>query len=263
MTSQPKTCPREYEVDQFWLAEGRSTAPEDSHLARCETCRGALNSYREIEQEFEREVFPATIEEVLRRAPRIRDTREKRGQIIRLSTVLVPLAAAAMIAFVVVFQNGSPDNARPHDPRAYVGEKGGPGFGVYCQRGDKVFQLSEGDTIFENDALRFSPLLSDSLKHHAMVVSVNDGGELQAYFPLNGTESLQIEGGRPLPGSVVMDESQGEERLFFLVSAERFTLSEVRDAVKKAFAKTAGRAIPHSLPIDLEQASIGLRKEKQ
>lgn len=263
MNTKPITCPREYDVDEFWLVQKPPEHPMAVHLKQCELCRSALDSYSTVEREFEEEVFPATIEKVERRALSSCDSQITRGKLVQLAVVIVPLAAAAMLAFIVLFPAGSSDEIHPDEIHAYVGEKGDFGFEVYCRRGEKVFQLREGDTIFEEDSLRFSPVLSAKRAYYGMVVSINESGGIHSYFPLNGSESVKLKGGEPLPGSVIMDDSHGTERLFFLVSDERFTFFEVKNAVDNAFENSGKTTIPHRLPINLEQVSIGFQKENR
>lgn len=259
MNTRTKTCPSEYEIDEFWLAKRSSDHPLAAHLRECARCRSLLEEYSRAESEFERAVFPETINEIMRRAPRV----SRRNQLIRFAAVVTPLAAAAMIGAIILFPGALSRNADPEPPGAYVGEKGNLGFEVYCRRGETVFLLREGDTIFEDDALRFSLQLSSPDPRYGMVVSVNEKGDIFPYFPLNGSKSVKLPSQGPLPGSVIMDQTQGHERLFFLVSDRQFALSEVTNAVKISRENSHKTLIPSHLPVDLEQMSIAFRKEKR
>jgi hypothetical protein len=252
-------CPRHYEIDAFWLAGRPAHHPFARHLEGCPACRAALEECAAAEAEFAADVFPRTIDGVVAAlgSPR----KEGRAPLGRRLIRLAPLAAAAVVALGLGAALLVSRRPSTRDDGAYLGAKGSVGLEVYCRRGDRVLRLGGGDTMLPDDALRFVPRFDPGRARYAMVVSVDAAGAVSPYFPLDGDAARRVDApGRPLPGSVVLDDSAGAERLFLLVSERPFALPEVRAAAAAGLAAAGDLAHLDALPLDLDQASLLLDK---
>lgn len=153
------------------------------------------------------------------------------------------LALAAAAAAVVFL-------ARPgvEDPGDVVLTKGALALEVFRARGDAVTALVSGDSAVADDRLRF---VVDNLPEgpgHVMVVGVEAGGQLFPYFPADG-RSVAAHGtlrdDRSLPGSAVLDDSVGQERIWLVWCPQAFASKQLKPtnaglATADAACRTAG-----------------------
>ena len=71
------------------------------------------------------------------------------------------------------------------------------------------------------------------------------------------------EPGVPLPGSTVLDDTGGPERILLLASEEAFRFDDVRRAIETQW-QLAGNAVDlEPLTLDLEQTSLLFFKERE
>lgn len=150
------------------------------------------------------------------------------------------LAAAAAVVFLV-----RPGGEEPGD---VVLTKGALALEVFRARGDAVTALVSGDSAVAGDRLRF---VVDNLPEgpgHVMVVGVEAGGQLFPYFPADG-RSVAAHGtlrdDRSLPGSAVLDDSVGRERIWLVWCPRAFASKHLEPtdeglATADAACRTAG-----------------------
>ena len=246
-------CPSSMAIDS-WILKGRSDAdPIGSHVKTCTRCESLVAELDGASEAFKREVFPATVAEVVRRS-RGRTLADRAASVFLGRTPRLALAAAAAVCVVAVGGYLYQDVQREH---AYTGIKGGLGLKVFVSRAGAVRQLNDGETLAQGDALRFAPAVPAD--GYLMVVSVEETGKLNVYYPAGGDAAMKVAAGsEPLPGSVVLDGSAGAERVFVLYSPDPFALPQVRDAAGRA--KGQGVAAMTRLPLDLSQATLSFRK---
>lgn len=247
-------CPSAMAIDS-WVLRGRAeTDPIREHVKACARCEALVAEFDGAADVFRREVFPATVEGVTARA---RDLSP--GD--RLSAFLfrrnVRLAFAVVTAVCVMAVGGYLYQDLPRTHGAYTGVKGGLGLTVFVNHAGTVRQLGDNETLSEGDALRLVPSVPSA--GYLMVVSVEESGRLNVYYPAGGESAMKVAAGaEPLPGSVILDKSAGAERVFVLYSPEPFALPQVRDAAGRA--KGQGVAQMTRLPLDLSQATFFFRK---
>jgi hypothetical protein len=70
---------------------------------------------------------------------------------------------------------------------------------------------------------------------YAVIASVDSAGRTTVYHPFGGKESAPLAAGPrvELPGSIVLDDSRGPERVFAVMSARPFPTDTVVDALRK------------------------------
>lgn len=247
-------CPSAMAIDS-WVLRGRAeTDPIRAHVKGCQRCEALVAELDGAADVFKREVFPATVEGVMARA---RDL--SLGD--RLAAFLfrrnVRLAFAVATAVCVMAVGGYLYQDMPRTHGTYTGVKGALGLTVFVNHAGAVRQLGDGETLTEGDALRFVPAVPAS--GYLMVVSVEESGKLNVYYPPGGESAMKAAAGtEPLPGSVVLDKSAGVERVFVLYSPEPFALPQVRDAAVRA--KGQGVVATTRLPLELSQTTFLFRK---
>lgn len=221
-----------------------------SHALACPRCRARLAELRRLGEEFEREVFPATVEAVIAASSRPRRR--------RVVLWLAPLAAAAA-AVIVLLRTGSP-------PDGYLGVKG-PALTLveYVEEGGVAHPLSDGEAVPAGAGVRFQvrPVRACRL----WIVSVDAAGQVSRLYPPTGTEGASLDAGASvvLPGGAVLDDHPGPERFFAVCSPERapLDLGEVERAARAVGGGEgrvrAVRTLP-GLPADTAQASVLVEK---
>jgi hypothetical protein len=162
-------------------------------------------------------------------------------------TWLAGLLAPALAMGIVVLVRGP---ATPRD--TYLGTKGGARLELFTPTG----KLADGAPVHPGDALRFG--IAVPKDGYALVLGLNEKGELFPYYPLQGAESVAQPATQELvlPGSVVLDEQLGHERFFLLVTEHPVKVSDVDAAVKAGHVSWKETA----LPIRGEQASAVVDK---
>lgn len=161
------------------------------------------------------------------------------------------LALAGAAAALLVFANRpqAPTGITP--PGETVMAKSGLKLTVFRARGDDVESLLSGDSVTAGDRLRFVAENVPQGPGQLMVVGVEADGAVFPYFPAEGRSiaahgTLQADGA--LPGSAVLDPSQGREQVWLVWCPQAFGL----DALKPTNdgLKTRGPCRVDGLSID-------------
>jgi hypothetical protein len=141
---------------------------------------------------------------------------------------------------------------------------------VFARRGDRapdgsgpVVRVADGARLAAGDALRF--VLDPTGLPYVLIASVDGAGQVSIYFPFHGEASARVDGRTSVsvPGSIVLDEAPGPERLYVIYSERPI---EAR-AVRHVLARTAAGGAPAirstvHLPIEGSvQATLLFEKE--
>jgi hypothetical protein len=241
-----------------WVLKGRPPSdPLHGHVAGCTRCSSRLAELEQAGDVFRREIFPATAEKVVARLKPVpwyrrilaEDHPLKLNYTVPMIPVIIVLCAVAFIQFPSLHQDGT-----------YTGIKGGIGLKVFASREGAVRELRDGEAVAPGDMLRFVPAVPEN--GYLMVVSVEESGKLNLFHPAGGDASVRAEAGaHALPGSIILDESLGAERVFLLFSARPFGLVAVRDAAARALGAGKGIAEVRSLPLETKQATLLIIKK--
>ena len=226
-------------------AEARAT---EAHAAGCARCRAGLEEARAARGRFEQFVFPRTLGAVERRVRRRRWLRI-------FAPLLVALPAAVAVSIVATRPEVQPE----------VQAKGAPALlQLFAQRGERVFAVGEGERLQRGDRLRFS--VQPGSAAFVTVGSVDGRGNASLYYPSTAVAALRAEGRDAgvaglLPGSIVLDDAPGPERIFALFSPTPLDDAQVRRALA-VLAAAGPDAIrrTRALPLPFAQASILLEK---
>jgi hypothetical protein len=234
----------------------------EAHTARCTTCAARRSQHGALGARFRAVVFPRTAAAV---AARRRGLSRRRWP---LGLLLLPAMAAALL---IVARAPGP---RPRDDEAGapgIGVKGDDLFEVFARRsvpgmeGDSpaVVRVSDGMRLAPGDALRF--VLFPNPLDYVLIASVDGAGEVNIYYPFHGDESALRVGRIALsvPGSIVLDDAPGPERLFVISSGRPITAHAVRQALGPTAAGGAAaiRALAR-VPLDgTVQSTLLFEKE--
>jgi putative zinc finger protein len=99
------------------------------------------------------------------------------------------------------------------------------------------------------------------------IVGIDQDGVVSVYFPLPDKEPEVFPGGsgRPVPGSVILDETLGRERIFVLICSQSIASEQLIKKIKDVPGGTMKLVTSDRVPLELEcnQSSLILLKENQ
>lgn len=190
----------------------------EGHLEGCARCRDDVAAARALHEKFAADVLPRTLPTVRARARRSTKW---------IGVGAVALAAAAAIALVLHFK--APP-AKPEEP--YLAIKGSAGMKIVAQHAGTQLEVVDGVKLAKGDAIRF--VVDPNGLPYLLVASVDGDGQVTVYFPVGGKESGRVEDGHKveLPGSIVLDDARGPERVFALFSREPIAAEPVAAALR-------------------------------
>jgi hypothetical protein len=183
------------EIASGLLDDARARA----HLEACPRCRDDLATAGAARAEFERSVFPRTVEKL----------RPQRRRWLLVPALSLPIVAAIAVMLWLGHREPTADD----DIRI----KGGPTFRVFAKRGESVFAVRDGTRLAPGDHIRF--VAGSRGPAYLLIASVDGAGSATVYYPYGGDRSERIAAdARELPGSIVLDDAPGPERVFALFS---------------------------------------------
>ena len=128
---------------------------------------------------------------------------------------------------------------------------------IFVARGKGALAISDGKTrLHPGDRIRF--VLRPAGQRYAVIASLDGAGRTTIYHPFGGQESAALGAGPQveIPGSIVLDDSPGPERVFAVLAPQPFATAVVVEALQKL----AGQGIAAvrettTLPMPLESAT--------
>jgi len=189
-------CPSDLELEAMLVG----AAPIAGHVRLCAACAARLSEMRRLGEEFERDVFPRTVEAVIAGAARRR--------LWRPFVWAAPLAAMAA-ALVLFFSRGVVP------PGSYLGVKGPTlSLEAYVQTASGARPVAEGEVVEAGAGLRFE--IRAARACHLWIVSADSSGQVSVIYPPADPNGAQVAAGKPmaLPGGAVLDGRSGPERFF-------------------------------------------------
>lgn len=209
------------------LAEGRR-AEVRVHVEGCPDCQARLGQLEQEAQRFASEVNVAAASVQILARLEAEAARPRRAWL-RWATLALP--AAAVLAFVTL-------RAGP-EPRGPLLKGGGPSLQMMLKGPAGVVPVAPEQALHAGDQIQF---LYHAAGHpFVIVVEVDGAGVVTALQPGEGRESwpVQSSGTHVLPGSIILDEAVGPERVFAVFSDAPLPVEAVVEAVKAA-VKAAG-----------------------
>lgn len=231
-------------------------APFLDHLDACEGCRQRQQARQAIVDHFHREVLPPSLP-VLRQRLAARSRRLWGWWGLALS----PVGAGLLFAIFTLRQGAIPtapvEGSQPgswSEPGDF-GTKGDRELLTYVRRGNQVTRLASGGVVAPGDALRF--VVETGSHRFVFIAGVDGGGQAHAYYPFGEWRSVPVppRSRFEVPGSLVLDNAPGPERIFALVSAHPVDGDKVR-AMLEGLAQVGPPALRNTATLDLLGAEI-------
>jgi hypothetical protein len=221
---RPETCLSDLALDRITIGEVSESETVSAHLVSCAGCRGRLDELRREHAAFAETEFVAGLAASARK--RSLPTR-RAGALAALTTTLV--AAAAVLFFL-------PRPART--PR--VRYKGGFQLSLVARRADgHVERVTQGATLAPDDAIRFR--VASDRNTWLVIVGVDTAGQVTPYVPQDGSAlALPATHDRILDGSIILDDTEGSERVVALSCPKPLPVARAVEAGRRALKRAGG-----------------------
>lgn len=203
----------------------------EAHLRSCSKCNAEASAGRALRDRFATDVFPRTVESVVRKS-----ALQKRGRVLRLGLqVAVPTLALAAAVTLLLRSSPAP-SSKPAD-RDYLAVKGSAAMQIVARRGGHSIDVHDGVVLAPEDQIRF--MVEPAGLPYLLVVSIDGAGAASVYYPYDGRESARLSsvGKFEVPGSIVLDRAPGPERIYALLSEEPIAASDVLPALRAIGAR--------------------------
>jgi hypothetical protein len=216
-------------LDALAFAPGETHPVSEAarHVSTCEVCRARISALREERERFLRarpaRAFRARVE-----AQAVRPSWWERPW----RWALVP--ALALVALVL-------HGVLPEGPASirYKGVAPLRWEVLVSREGRPAEAFPEGMPLRPGDVLRFRVVLPE--RGYVFIANLDAAGQFSRYYPVDGAPTVALEPGEHvLPGSVVLDDVQGEERVMVFLSPEPLEAQEVEASLHRAFARAGG-----------------------
>lgn len=186
------------------IAAGEATSAE-AHLEGCASCQARVARYREASAAFLRQQPPGLFLRKLRR-------RQKPWR----SWLPLALCGALGLAIVVLPRGGGE-----------IRDKGSSPLSVVYRRGNaEPRPVAPEHRLKPGDALRFSYASPEpGAQGYLAILDVDAAGKVTAFYPYDGKQAAPLTGQGFLPGSVVLDSTQGPEWLIGVFAAKPFEVA--------------------------------------
>jgi hypothetical protein len=211
-------------------------AEAEAHLASCAACRAQAAAAQHMRAELPPYLRVRTLEAVRRK-------RTGLGTGLGRIFLLAPLALAVLVV-VLRLRGGAPAG----DDLAV---KGGPVLQVYALRDRQVFEVTDGTMLAAGDEIRFA--VTPAGATHVLIASIDGSGHVTIYVPYDGAHSAEVEpeGRSELPGSIVLDDAAGPERVVAVFSMAPIAAADVEAELRKRIAGGPDQlrvALPLAIP---------------
>ncbi|SES77075.1 DUF4384 domain-containing protein [Stigmatella erecta] len=219
-------------LDELAFASGempRASGPA-RHVSACEVCQARIAALREERARFLRarpaRAFSAR---VLEQAARPSWWERPR---------LWALAMVPALALVALALQGALLPAGPTSIR-YKGAAPVRWEVLVSREGQPAVAFPEGVPLRQGDVLRFRVVLPE--RGYVFIANLDEAGQFTRYYPADSAHAVALEPGEHvLPGSVVLDDVRGEERVLVFLSPAPLESQEVEAALRQAFERAGG-----------------------
>lgn len=256
--SEANDGPRHLTDLQLAAALVPGSAQPSCPVPGCTECAARFEEARGAARQFHEEVLPRTLPGITGAAATAADEPKHRMaprgfflNLLRPAPIGGLIAAAAAVLLWVKWPRQALllDDDEAHDASEtgeppYLGLKGGDAVRAYVRRGAQVLPLDGGGTVHPGDALRFA--VDPRQGRYALVVSIDGAQQISVYFPFGGEASdpigptreadVEADGNIALAGSVELDATLGDERVWILLSDAPLAVAAVRPALERLAA---------------------------
>ncbi len=227
-----------FDLDAAALGALPRDAERSAHLASCATCQTRAAEGHALRAQLPPEVMSRTFAAL-----------HRRKRFVVVTSIVVPLVLAAAAVLLLVDTRGADPDKR-HDVAPELAIKGGPALQGYALRDGRVFRVSDGDVLAAGDEIRFA--VTPAGAGYVLIASVDGRGHATIYVPYDGERSVVIDprARTELPGSIVLDDAMGPERVFAVFSTSPIRAADVWPALQR-LAAAGPEALRSSARLDL------------
>ncbi len=264
-----KKCLSSYAFDHAQLFGNSLKSGE--HLLECPQCRSQHDEALALDEEFLEKVFTQTLPSITQQilieqqksvaSLHLRNSVQERSR----SKWGLAFGAAAATALILIgtsalrLKHQSLNSESVDLPDlSYIGDKGAENeLEIYCKRNNKVFRVHNKMTLFRDDQIRFVPVFPKAEPHYVMAVSLDSMGNVSKYFPLDTDSAVLVNNDKlPLPGSIILDDVLGPERVWMLFSETPFDFQTVKQVVQSEWERTGSPEKIEHLPLRQNQSGL-------
>jgi hypothetical protein len=231
--------------------EGSEKGEIYAHVAGCPECRKILEQLEEARAAFfaghDREAFLDTVR-----------TRAAEPETAWWRFLFRPAhlaaAAAVLVMAVLVATLWMPDSGE-----RMKGADLELGYYVMGPQGPE--KAAPNQVLHPGDRIQFR--LTAPAGGYVHIVGVDERGQVSVYFPRpdEAPETFPGGAGRPVPGSVILDEVLGRERVFLLVCPKPLDRDDLAERLGSVPEGSRSLLEVDRLPLQCEQRDLVLRKE--
>src|SRR4051812_13235335 len=240
--------------------DAAKAAATNEHLERCAPCREEHEKLRRARGEFTANVLlnsgPRLLAEVRHRnVPRISPPR----------IVAAGLLASAAVLALVLRPRATPTEVVSNPGGDHLTAKGGSELSLVARQDGSVFNVDSAHRSLRAGAeVRLVLSQDDPARPFVLVASVDGRGHPSVYYPPQGEASARIErpGKWELPGSIVLDDAPGPERIFAFFSATPIESAVPTQALRR-LGEQGWEAMRATSQVDLDgvrQSSVLIEK---
>lgn len=242
--------------------EGEEKKQVREHVSGCSTCSAFLQELESFKEQFasthSREGILASVRQ---RADK--DSVEVSSWWSRLFVAphsliwSASLVALLMLGLLFIYQNHGDDT-----DGSYTRIKGAEiSLSYLVAENGKPVLAKPGRILHPRDRIQFR--LTAPRGGYVHIVGVDEAGTVTVYFPLPGVAPELYPGGsaRPVPGSIILDDTLGKERVFVLICAGPIPREALVQKVLSAASDPRQWISSQRLPLECQQRSILLHKD--
>jgi hypothetical protein len=215
-------CLSDLALDRLVAGE-RVDAPLEAHVAGCAGCTARLADFRREQLE----ALPL-LDELRARPAKITPLPQRRWIL-----ALPIFAAAALVLFLFV------PRLRPLPRERAKGTSAALVLDVVVRHADgKIEALAPGKRVRAGDAVRF--VVSTARPGHLVILGLDAAGKVSVYVADGADPHPIVRGARQaMPGSIILDDTPGAERLVALECDARFPVADAVDAGRRQLDRAA------------------------
>jgi anti-sigma factor RsiW len=227
MSNEPHVTALDLDLLALGQISPEHVARIEAHSMACPACAARRTEHGEHVRHFRSSVFPRTVERLAENRRPVLPWRWLLGFALPLTACVLLLVHGHGKHPAIVEQPGAPGE---------LGIKGSSAR-VFARRNrpntTDVIKLNDGDRLAAGDALRF--VLLPTGRPYVLIASIDGAGQVNVYYPFHGEASAEVDPKATVsvPGSIVLDQAPGPERIFFIHSAEPLQARTVRDLLVK------------------------------
>ena len=219
----------------------------DQHLHQCATCQKSLDSLGEVQRAYHAHVDRDHA------LGNIRSRASSKARLIWLQPAVAGAFGLFMVLLIVtIFPSQGPNERLKGDSLA---------LSFIVQRNGEISQPFNVKRLHALDRIQFR--LTAPVGGYVHLVAIDQQGNVSVYFPHPEAQPMAFAGGsgRLLPGSIILDDTLGKERVFALVCEKPIPPSELTSQVQRFSPDPRIWLDAEKLPIDCEQTSLAYHKE--